>query len=77
MHSKFGGYNRITTPLTYNASCSAHLGRKSEAQAAIGTLLQLIPRFNLSAVIRRPMFERAEAVERMVEGLKLAGFPES
>jgi hypothetical protein len=53
------------------------LGRKSEAQAAIGTLLQLIPRFNLSAVIRRPMFERAEAVERMVEGLKLAGFPES
>jgi tetratricopeptide (TPR) repeat protein len=52
------------------------LGKEDEAKAAARSLLKLVPRFSIAATRRNPMFERAEDLERMIEGFRLAGLPE-
>jgi hypothetical protein len=48
----------------------------NEAKAAVKSLLKLVPRFSVAAMRRNPMFERAEDLERMIEGFRQAGLPE-
>jgi tetratricopeptide (TPR) repeat protein len=58
------------------AGSYAYLGREAEAHAYIDELLKLIPRFSLSALRKNPMFVQLEHIEKLVEGLRLAGLPE-
>ena len=48
----------------------------NEAKAAVKSLLKLVPRFSVAAMRRNPMFERADDLERMIEGFRQAGLPE-
>jgi adenylate cyclase len=58
------------------AGSYACLGRKAEAKANIDELLKLIPRYSLTALRKNPMFVQAEHIDKLVEGLRLAGLPE-
>jgi len=61
---------------SFLAAAAALLGRQAEAEASAKMLLQLVPRFNIKAVQRNPLFERPEDLAHMIEGLRLAGIPE-
>jgi hypothetical protein len=39
-------------------------------------LLRYIPRFNLGALRKNPMFVHPELIDKLVEGMRLAGLPE-
>lgn len=54
----------------------AYLGHEAEARSYVDDLLRLIPRFTLTALRKNPMFIRPEHIERLVEGMRLAGLPE-
>lgn len=54
----------------------AYLGHEAEARSYVDDLLRLIPRFTLTALRKNPMFMRPEHIERLVEGMRLAGLPE-
>ncbi len=58
------------------AASYACLGNKAEAKHYIDDLLQFIPRMNLRALRKNPMFIRPEHVDKLVEGMRLAGLPE-
>jgi TolB-like protein len=58
------------------AASYAYLGNKVEAKYYIDDLLRFIPRINLRACQKNPMFIRPEHIEKLVEGLRLAGLPE-
>ena len=58
------------------AASYARLGKKVEAKHYVDELLQLIPRMNLRALRKNPMFIRSEHIEKLVEGMRLAGLPE-
>ncbi len=58
------------------AGSYAHLGRDADARRSVGELLQCIPRYNLRALRKNPMFVRPELIEKLVEGMRLAGLPE-
>jgi len=54
-----------------------HLGREQEAAAARHRLLALEPGFSVRSFRRTAPFVRAEDLEIVVEGLRLAGVPEN
>ncbi len=58
------------------AASYACLGNQAEAKHYIDDLLQFIPRMNLRALRKNPMFIRPEHVDKLVEGMRLAGLPE-
>ncbi len=58
------------------AGTYARLDRMDDARRHAEQLLRLIPRFNLRALRKNPMFVRPEHIEKLVEGLRLAGVPE-
>jgi adenylate cyclase len=58
------------------AGSYAYLGREVEAKENIDELLRLIPRYSLSALRKNPMFVQPEHIDKLVEGLRLAGLPE-
>lgn len=58
------------------AGSYAHLGRDADARRSVDELLQCIPRYNLRALRKNPMFVRPELIEKLVEGMRLAGLPE-
>ncbi len=58
------------------AAAYARLGKKVEAKYYIDDLLQFIPRMNLRALRKNPMFIRPEHIDKLVEGMRLAGLPE-
>ncbi|MEE8606902.1 MAG: hypothetical protein V3S55_04815, partial [Nitrospiraceae bacterium] len=58
------------------AASYACLGNKAEAKHYIDELLLFIPRMNLRALRKNPMFIRPEHVDKLVEGMRLAGLPE-
>ena len=58
------------------AASYACLGNKVEAKYYIDDLLRFIPRINLRAFQKNPLFIRPEHIEKLVEALRLAGLPE-
>ena len=58
------------------AGSYAYLGREADAKAAIDQLLRLIPRYSLRALRKNPMFTRPEHIEKLIDGMRLAGLPE-
>lgn len=58
------------------AASYARLDRQAEAKRHVDQLLRLIPRFNLRALRKNPMFLRPEHIDKLVEGMRLAGVPE-
>jgi tetratricopeptide (TPR) repeat protein len=58
------------------ASALAHLGRVDEAHAVARDLLDLEPDFRVSAFASWYPLRRPEDLERLVEGLRLAGLPD-
>ncbi len=58
------------------AGSNAYLGRKVDAKRHIDELLRLIPRYSLRALRKNPMFVRPEHIDKLVEGMRLAGLPE-
>jgi adenylate cyclase len=58
------------------AASYARLGKKVEAKHYIDELLQFIPRMNLRTLRKNPMFIRPKHIEKLVEGMRLAGLPE-
>ena len=58
------------------AGSYAHLDRVADARRAVDELLRSIPRYNLRALRKNPMFVRPDLVEKLVEGMRLAGLPE-
>ncbi len=54
----------------------AFLGRETDAKRYVDELLRLIPRYSLGAVQKNPWFVRSEHIEKLIEGLRLAGLPE-
>lgn len=67
--SLVGGY--VTLACTY-----AQLGDIAEAKRYIDGLLHLIPRYSLTALRKNPMFVDPELIEKLVDGMRLAGLPE-
>jgi TolB-like protein len=65
----YGGYTNLAASL-------ALIGRLDEARDAGKRILELVPHFTLSRARRRPMYVRSTDVERLFEGLRLAGIPE-
>jgi adenylate cyclase len=61
----------ITLACTY-----AQLGRKDEAQHYVDELLRQIPRFSLRAFRKNPMYVAPDLIEKLVDGMRLAGLPE-
>ncbi len=61
----------------YLAASLAFLGRNQEAAAAVRQLLSVLPHDNLHLVESVFPSNRAERHERFVEGLRLAGLPET
>ncbi len=57
------------------ACANAQLGRTKEARAAIDGLLNLIPRYTLSALEKNPMFIAPELVSKLIDSMRLAGLP--
>jgi adenylate cyclase len=58
------------------AGSYAKLGRKEEAKRYVDELLHLIPRYNIRALRKNPMFVHPELIDKLVEGMRLAGLPE-
>ena len=58
------------------AGSYAYLGREVEAKHYIDELLRLVPRYSLRAIRKNPMFVRSEHIDKLVEGMRLAGLPE-
>jgi adenylate cyclase len=58
------------------AGSYAYLGREAEAKRYIDELLRLIPRYSLRALRKNPMFVQPEHIDKLVEGMRLAGLPE-
>jgi Flp pilus assembly protein TadD len=58
------------------AAANAYLGRDDEAKRYLDELLLLIPRYSLSALRKNPMFVVPEHIDKLVEGMRLAGLPE-
>jgi adenylate cyclase len=58
------------------AGSYAQLGRKKEARLYVDELLRLIPRFTLRALRKNPAFVHPELIDKLVEGMRLAGLPE-
>ena len=58
------------------AGSYAYLGREAEAKRYINELLRLIPRYSLRALRKNPMFVQPEHIDKLVEGMRLAGLPE-
>ena len=58
------------------AGSYAYLGREADAKAAIDQLLRLIPRYSLRALRKNPMFTRPEHIDKLIDGMRLAGLPE-
>jgi adenylate cyclase len=58
------------------AASYARLDRQAEARRHVDQLLRLIPRINLRALRKNPMFLRPEHIDNLVEGMRLAGLPE-
>ena len=54
----------------------ACLDREADAKRSIEGLLGLVPRYNLRAVRKNPWFVHPELIDKLVEGLRLAGLPE-
>jgi TolB-like protein len=65
----YGGYTNLAASL-------ALIGRIDEARDAGKRIMELIPHFTLSRARRRPMYVRSTDVQRLFEGLRLAGIPE-
>ncbi len=63
-------------PLVILATSTAYLGREAEAARYIDELLRLIPRYSLTALRKNPMFIQSEHIDKLVEGMRLAGLPE-
>ncbi len=61
----------VTLACTY-----AQLGREDEAKHYVDELLRLIPRYSLRALRKNPMFVQPEHIDKLVEGMRLAGLPE-
>jgi adenylate cyclase len=61
----------VTLAISY-----AHLGRADDAKRAVDALLRDIPRYNLRALRKNPMFVQPELIDKLVEGMRLAGLPE-
>jgi adenylate cyclase len=58
------------------AGSYACLDREADAKRSIDGLLRLIPRYNLRAVRKNPMFVHPELIEKLIDSLRLAGLPE-
>jgi adenylate cyclase len=58
------------------AGSYAYLGREAEAKRYVDELLRLIPRYSLRALRKNPMFVQPEHIDKLVEGMRLAGLPE-
>ncbi len=58
------------------AGSYACLDREANAKRSIDGLLRLIPRYNLRAVRKNPMFVHPELIEKLIDSLRLAGLPE-
>ena len=67
-----GGHGALVTL----AGSYALLGSEVDARRAIDELLHSIPRYNLRALRKNPMFVRPDHIEKLVEGMRLAGLPE-
>lgn len=53
----------------------ACLDREADAKRSIEGLLGLVPHYNLRAVRKNPWFVHPELIDKLVEGLRLAGLP--
>jgi hypothetical protein len=42
----------------------------------VDELLRLIPRYTLRALRKHPMFVKRELIEKLIDGMRLAGLPE-
>ena len=51
-------------------------GRQEEARNALGRMLQIDPTARISNAFERALFRRPQDVERLEEGLRIAGMPE-
>ncbi len=58
------------------AGSYALLGREEDARRSVDELLHCIPRYNLRALRKNPMFVRPEHIDKLVESVRLAGLPE-
>jgi adenylate cyclase len=57
------------------ASALGHLGESEEARRIWGELMRINPQYTFSDHFGRQPFRRAEDLERIAEGLRLAGLP--
>jgi tetratricopeptide (TPR) repeat protein len=58
------------------ACAYAQIGRKEEAKHYVDELLAQIPRYSLRALRKNPMIVDPKLVERLIDGMLLAGLPE-
>ena len=58
------------------AGSYALLGREEDARRSVETLIRYIPRYNLRALRKNPMFVHPELIDKLVESMRLAGLPE-
>ena len=59
------------------AVCCALAGRQTEAESAAQKLLKILPTYTIGKQLRGTRFKRKEDLDRLSEGLKLAGLPET
>ncbi len=65
----------MTRPRVLLADFHAMLGQAEKAHAQVQAVLEAAPDAKIS-LIRRPPFENETDVNRYVDGLRMAGFPE-
>jgi hypothetical protein len=62
--------------LRTSASVYAHAGRLDEARGVVALIRRLHPTMRLSQLGDRVGLSRQQDVDRLIEGLRLAGMPE-
>jgi tetratricopeptide (TPR) repeat protein len=58
------------------AAAAAILGRAHEAEEFLAHVGRLMPRLTLNATKRNPLFMRPDDIDRLIDGLRLAGLPD-
>ena len=69
-------YDGWDTTYRVMAAALAHLGRMDEANSAVERLLELAPNATVSGLRERWPFRNRDKLEKILQGLRLAGLPE-
>ena len=62
---------------TLSAAAEAHMGNKAKAEENVRGMLTCVPRMSLLGISRYPMFVLDKDIDNLVDGLRMAGLPET